>query len=85
MLRTPHYDCLSIAGPKKKKNLSRRLASLTLSIGRWEVTSKDSMDMSLSKPLGVGEGQGSLICCSPWACKESAMTQRLNNDPRKQS
>ena len=87
VLRTPHYDCLLIAGPKKKKkkNLSRRLASLTLSIGRWEVTFKDSMDISLSKPLGVGEGQGSLVCCSPCACKESAMTQRLNNDPRKRS
>ena len=25
----------------------------------------DSMDMSLSK-LGDSEGQGSLVCCSPW-------------------
>ena len=24
---------------------------------------------------GAGEGQGSLVCCSPWACKESVMTQ----------
>ena len=23
---------------------------------------------------GVGEGQGSLACCSPWGCKESDMT-----------
>ena len=21
--------------------------------------------------LGVGDGQGSLACCSPWGCKES--------------
>ena len=21
--------------------------------------------------LGDGEGQGSLVCCSPWGCKES--------------
>ena len=28
--------------------------------------------------LGVGEGQGSLACCSPWGCKESDMTERLN-------
>ena len=27
---------------------------------------------------GVGEGQGSLACCSPWGCKESDMTQWLN-------
>ena len=24
---------------------------------------------------GVGEGQGSLACCSPWSCKESDMTE----------
>ena len=27
---------------------------------------------------GVGEGQGSLACCSPWGHKESDMTERLN-------
>ena len=26
----------------------------------------------------VGEGQGSLACCSPWDCKELNMTERLN-------
>ena len=30
------------------------------------------------KPQGVGEGQGSLACCSPRDCKESDMTERLN-------
>ena len=28
--------------------------------------------------LGVAEGQGSLVCCSPWGCEESDMTERLN-------
>ena len=28
--------------------------------------------------LGVGAGQGGLACCSPWGCKESDMTERLN-------
>ena len=28
--------------------------------------------------LGVGDGQGSLACCSPWGRKESDMTERLN-------
>ena len=28
--------------------------------------------------LGVGDGQGSLTCCSPWGCKESDTTERLN-------
>ena len=27
---------------------------------------------------GVGDGQGGLACCSPWGCKESDMTERLN-------
>ena len=26
-----------------------------------------------------GEGQGSLVCCGPWGCKESDKTERLNN------
>ena len=30
--------------------------------------------------LGDGEGQGSLLCYSPWGCKESDTTERLNND-----
>ena len=29
--------------------------------------------------LGDGEGQGSLVCCSPWGHKESDMTEWLNN------
>ena len=27
---------------------------------------------------GVGDRQGSLVCCSPWGCKESDMTEWLN-------
>ena len=27
---------------------------------------------------GVGDGQGSLVCCSLWALKESDMTKQLN-------
>ena len=27
---------------------------------------------------GVGDGQGGLVCCGPWGCKESDMTERLN-------
>ena len=30
--------------------------------------------------LGVGEGQGSLVCCSPQSCKELDTTQQLNNN-----
>ena len=27
----------------------------------------------------VSDGQGSLVCCSPWGCKELDMTEQLNN------
>ena len=27
---------------------------------------------------GVGDRQGSLVCCSPWGRRESDMTERLN-------
>ena len=30
------------------------------------------------QPLGVGDRQGSLACCSPWGCKELDTTKRLN-------
>ena len=29
---------------------------------------------------GLGDGQGSLACCSPWGCKELDMTELLNNN-----
>ena len=28
--------------------------------------------------LGVGDGQGGLVCCSSWGCRESDMTEQLN-------
>ena len=28
--------------------------------------------------LGVGDRQGSLVCCSPWGCKTSDTTEKLN-------
>ena len=30
--------------------------------------------------LGDGEGQGSLVCCSPWGCKELDTIELLNNE-----
>ena len=30
--------------------------------------------------LGVGEGQGSLACCSPCGCEELDRTERLKNN-----
>ena len=36
----------------------------------------------LEQVAGNGEGQESLACCSPWGCKESDMTEWLNNNNR---
>ena len=27
----------------------------------------------------LGDGQGSLACCSPWGCRESDTTEQLNS------
>ena len=45
---------------------------------RWLDGITDSMDMSFEKAPGVGDGQRSLVCCSPWGHKESDMTEPLN-------
>ena len=45
---------------------------------RWLDGITDSMDM-IEQTLGVGDGQGSLACCSPWDCKESDTNEQLNN------
>ena len=29
---------------------------------------------------GDGQGQGSLVCWSPWGCKELDKTEQLNNE-----
>ena len=34
--------------------------------------------LEFEQALGVGDGQGSLACCSPWGHKESDMTEQLN-------
>ena len=42
---------------------------------RWLDGITNSMGMSLNKALEVGDGQGSLACCSPWGGKESDTTE----------
>ena len=34
--------------------------------------------LEFEKTLGVGNGQGGLVCCSPCSCKESDTTEQLN-------
>ena len=55
-------------GRRRGRQRMRRLDGIT-----------DSMNMSLSKlQLGVGDGQRSLACCSPWGHKESDTTEGLS-------
>ena len=42
---------------------------------RWLDGITDSMDIEFEQALGVGDGQGSLVCCSPWDCKELDTTE----------
>ena len=37
----------------------------------------------LGQILGDGEGQGGLVCCSPWGHKDLYMTGTLNKDSNK--
>ena len=70
-------------------NLKRRTNSLekTLMLGKFEGRRKggrqrmrwlnaitDSNGQESEQALGVGDGQGSQACCSPWGYKESNMT-----------
>ena len=44
---------------------------------RWLDGVTDSMDV-FKEALGVGDGQGSLVCCSPRGRKELGLTEQLN-------
>ena len=44
---------------------------------RWLDGITNPMDMT-EQALGDGEGQGSLVCCSPWGCIELYSTEQLN-------
>ena len=51
----------------------------------WHHPTKDEMvgwhhqlnRHEFEQALAVGDGQGSLICCSPWGCKDLDMTEQL--------
>ena len=57
-----------IEGRRRRGRLRMRcLDGVTDSMGKFEQSHGDS------------EGQGSLVCCSPWGRKELDMTEQLNN------
>ena len=45
---------------------------------RWLDGITHSIDMSLNKLPGVGDGQGGLVCCSSWGRRGSDTAERLN-------
>ena len=45
---------------------------------RWLDGITDAMDMSLSNLRELVDGQASLVCCSPWSCKELDTTEQLD-------
>ena len=46
---------------------------------RWMVGWHHRLDGHESEQApGVDDGRGSLVCCSPWSCKELDTTERLN-------
>ena len=50
---------------------------------RWVDGITDLTDLSPSEQTLVNtQGQGSLVCCSPWGRKELDTTQQLNNDKK---
>ena len=45
---------------------------------RWLDGITNLMEHEFEQAPGIGDGQGSLACCSSWGHKESDMTERLN-------
>ena len=53
----------------------------TLMLEKIEVGSHHQLDRhEFEQALGVGEGQGNLVCCGPWGGKESDSFGQLNNN-----
>ena len=46
---------------------------------RWWVWHHQLNGHESEQTLGDGEGQGSLVCCRSWGCKELDMIERLNS------
>ena len=42
---------------------------------RWLDSITISMNGEFEQALGVGDGQGGLVYCSPWGCKELDTTE----------
>ena len=69
---------------KEPTHWKRRWCWETLKSGEGEDRGRDSWMTSptwwtwVEQTPGVGDGQESLVCCSPWGCKELDTTEQLN-------
>ena len=45
-------------------------------VGRHHQLNRQEFELT----LGDGEGQGNLVKCNPWGCKELDVTERVNNN-----
>ena len=77
-LKLQYFGCLMQRADSLEKTLmlgkieGERRGRLRM---RWLDGITDSMNRSLSKLQEVGDGQGDLVCCSPWGHKESDTTK----------
>ena len=69
MLRTDSFEKILMLGKIEGRRRRGRQRM------RWLDGITDSMDMSFEQAPGVGDGQGSLACCSPWVCNKSEMIE----------
>jgi len=70
MLRTDSCEKTLMLGKTEGKRRRGRQSM------KWLVNITDSLGMS-EDTQGAGDGWGSLVCCSPWVCKELGMTEWL--------
>ena len=84
--RLERYPGVGNDSPRQIVHGQRRLVvlqSMGSQRGRCDRAHRHTRQLSgheLEQTLGNGEGQGRLACSSPWGCKESDMTEQLNNN-----
>ena len=70
------YSSAQIIAPPRSWSYSEtRWLRLPIFLSSLRTTSGHEFEQT----LGISGGQGSLACCSPWACKESDTTEQQNN------
>ena len=76
---SPRKNCLTVRAANKS---NRNFGGSTRNFGPWLPPGcgcHHQLDgHEFEQALGVGDGQGSLACCSPWGRKELDTTEKLN-------